>query len=1663
MNQNCYGFIVEKYGKWGITKKERMLIFTQDSISYYPIPNDEEFHQNCLAFKNKLKENYDPKKIQELLQGANMTNDIKEKFPKPKQKSEILWKNFENEKINEERFRIFEKGLDKEQLKNENKDWDIVMTKNEQDFIARIRAEFANTKSKIEKDESKNQKKADENQNNKNVGQNNQFTHYKFLQSLEDIYQILWEEYYKEKFNSSKKPEPGKLAELELSIKLVVNEFTKYCERLAQVILSYLKPPTFNEKNITKIIPIIFPDLFESDEQDHYLIYHFFGITITMTWNVVTYSQEDEENYAKNNADKGEKKRNVNINNQQINNERKESKGMNSMGNNVGGGGQGGGPRDDQFKIIYGTWDYLKANFKQIDYYQNSAPDNISDKSKVLRVPLTCLIDYCGFRFLCECELPGRMKNNDSQKFEPKREIGEKCKSEYFQKCLNLFKELFFCNTSKKGGTFQKNEDNYGSQRSYLDNNKNGPEVEKTPYEKLFDIVNDYFSKQDNTGENNLEQKSGQQNKSLFLQTLYNKMGTDNANNAATLSVEYFNINYYEFNNLTEYPRQIAQDNIFFNKKTYFRPELISSSTGKDMNFGEQNFEYRNDKDNLENNKVNDEQNQNKLGIFKERYLNIFNNSLNSFYFKIYDSETMDNLFHSHGINLTSLGYIAEKSESPYVKEFAINEMIARTCKKIIFNILATERMIPFLILIKGKDSVQNAPQPFNSADLPYKYQKLYNKFENKSEQKDDKTITSWSYFKHLKEITLNLSSTTVQDCKYFINMWDLKFTGQQKNNDDATRNEILNITSAEDKKNQKIIGDNEGHNQNKKATTIIADDHIARSKELIALFLNVLFNKTTEKIKVRGKYIDHKGLWKLIRDEVGNYYEIESKEILIFCKLSCMSLPPFLSALEYHTGIKLNWGKVKEDKSEADENYEKEFLSSKNKDHDKKLNFVAKNTTGNFTNKHILNIVWKKEDVLEIAPKTKTFSFNFFVSNDKEKNEEYICNYSQLIINRNLSRVENFDKFMLLRFFYERINKTNNFSLWYIIFFNELKYDSFVENMKENKDLKSEKEENSGGTESNKDEKSKKNAISNKNNECIRLYKYIYEELKKNEQANKNTRYDLSGLLYHNEENNLDDEVNTNKNISYSPYMQKMFSRLGYIMINLAKEIHSIEQTELNLPQGEGNMENNLENNKEENLNDTADLNLKKGKQNSNKDIVTETKQLDGDEVFLHKEIMLRFEVPFTYERHAIELIENFYIKDHPYFCDVKELCGKELLTQWKASYANRRDIEMVIEKYFKDAIDAGLKCLPITNIYLANISLDVGSFYAVREDYLNAVKIYNWAYLPFKNNSQYFQKDYYMYLKRFIKYNIKLGDFRTALALGDELLKENQNFRNEKDSKTTEYLNKNLHLERIVYNLALIALKVKDYEKGLRHCQMIFENKEQTSSANNNDLMTNSNNQKLRKTEYINWQKGKENIFPGSDLINKNMDPRDYETSLRDEEYKVKLKLYMKMIIRSLVFDNKKQYLQAILRFYDSPEEKESLKEPKNMTKEERRLEKQRELSDIKFALPLNSNLNEYFKSKILLSLKNKNRAEDNAEKGPMKEKEQQNSDYELFKKLFKYFRDENVFYSFDKKYKNKKEKEDYEEEEQKDDIDKKNVENNDKNINEEEEEEIEEDMKS
>ena len=54
MNPNYYGFLIEKYGKWKINKKERVLIFSQEGVSYYPLPDDKEFYQKLQSSKNDI-------------------------------------------------------------------------------------------------------------------------------------------------------------------------------------------------------------------------------------------------------------------------------------------------------------------------------------------------------------------------------------------------------------------------------------------------------------------------------------------------------------------------------------------------------------------------------------------------------------------------------------------------------------------------------------------------------------------------------------------------------------------------------------------------------------------------------------------------------------------------------------------------------------------------------------------------------------------------------------------------------------------------------------------------------------------------------------------------------------------------------------------------------------------------------------------------------------------------------------------------------------------------------------------------------------------------------------------------------------------------------------------------------------------------------------------------------------------------------------------------------------------------------------------------------------------------------------------------------------------------------------------------------------------------
>ena len=1538
-NSNFYGILVEKYGKRRLTTKERVMIFDEKELTYYPLPDDK-------PSRNFLKET-----SRRIKSGEKRFESIND-FDLSKYKKSITDMQIKPEKIPLEKAKLMDDSTENNHytirysnIEGDNEiEWEFYMNDNEFEIFNKIQNGILEMKNKTNKKNS-SQKKIEESQTNKTNIQGNQFTNYKFVQNLEIIYQSLWTEYIKEYTSSSKKA--SKLIELELSIQLIVNEYTKYCERLAKIILSYLKKETFKDRNKAKIIPIIFESILESETKDHYLIYYFFGITITMTWGLITYRSHRESNSEI-------------INNTQTTN------------NNIRNSSNYSEDNSD-LKIIEGTWSNLKANFLNSQSEQNNSfLNSYNIKGQSNRVPLTCIIDYCGFRFLCEYDFCGVPKNLDSMKIETKREIKE-IQGDLFNKCWDLFNELFSCNDNKKDSN---QKEDIEINKSIVDGEKKQNQ-EKKPYEKLFDVVNDYFNKIDSDKDN---PSSGSQSKNIFFYEQKEKYALNNNKQRGqniipqSQPIDYIDIKYNDFkNNLTEYPEQNYQVNeILFHKNIFFRPELLSLITGKDNTFNEAPFHNRRDsenkKDNIDNNKSNDLQSQMKVErLYKEKYLNIFVNSLDSFYFKIYDSESFDNLLHSNGINIASLGYIADKAKTPFIKEFCLNEMLARTCKKIIFHILAEDRIYSYLSYMESLPTV-NFPS-FPSLYLPYKYQKLYNLYEIKSESKVENK-TEWSYFKYLKETYANIGSASSDLYKFYFNLWDPRQNSSQKNNDENVRNDILNINN-EDKKNK--LNENDIHNQNKKQNNIIPDDHIPQAKKKITLFLNVLFNHTKERIRVKGKLRNHKELWNFLTEEIKNYYKVESKEILLFCKLKCMSIPPFLKAFEYHSGINLYWGNVKDD-IEAN-------FSNKNDFNVK--NFYPPNSNLNYTNRHLMNIVWKPEYILDISSKKKTFSFSHFLSNEN-KSDEYICNYSQFIINRNLSFIDNFDKYMLLRYYYEKITKKNAFSTWYVVFFHELKRNELL-NEKEISLIQQEKTSKNDSDEQ-KDDKVNQATVLSKKNECLDLYKYIYNEIITLSVNNPNTEMDLTGMIYQNTENLM---IIKNENsisaILPCPHQKKNFMRLAYIMINISKEIQEIMEKLYN-----GNNENNSNNN----------LSLHGSNNNYFSPKSSNTFNFDPK---VSTTLELKNQ-PFYYEIQAIELISNFYILTHPYLSDIKQLIGKELLKKWKITNTNNQELENLIEKYFKESTENGLKCLSKNNIYLANLSLDAGTFYAIRNDYINAVKIFKHAYIPFKQNSQDFPKDYYMFLKRFIKYNIKLGDYKTALDYGDELIQEHSMFRGEKDSKIADYIHKNLHLERVIYNLALVALKIKDYDKGLKHCQNIFLDKGNFSQINSLNNDPNNIFFKKKKTEYVSWMRGKEYDYPCRGLENE----KDYDKKVKDVEYHLKLKLYLKMIIRSLKDDNKNAYLSALLRIFDSSEEKKEIKRIGNP-----------DLNRVRSQLEGKGDLGDYFRGKILVSLKNKNRDDDiQIDKMQNKEKEQ-NSDYESFRILYCYFKNDNVFYSFiDKK---------------------------------------------
>ena len=126
-------------------------------------------------------------------------------------------------------------------------------------------------------------------------------------------------------------------------------------------------------------------------------------------------------------------------------------------------------------------------------------------------------------------------------------------------------------------------------------------------------------------------------------------------------------------------------------QKSYYRPEIIFRYDRENNINGDK--EINNETEFNKNIKKYVHMNLNNPldKEFKDKYIHCFINCLNTFYYKPYDSASLTGIFHYYGVNLSYLGQVCEQTKVPHIRELCVIEMIARVCKKLLFNIMASK------------------------------------------------------------------------------------------------------------------------------------------------------------------------------------------------------------------------------------------------------------------------------------------------------------------------------------------------------------------------------------------------------------------------------------------------------------------------------------------------------------------------------------------------------------------------------------------------------------------------------------------------------------------------------------------------------------------------------------------------------------------------------------------------------------------------------------------------------------------------------------------------------------------------------------------------------------------------------------------------------------
>ena len=665
---------------------------------------------------------------------------------------------------------------------------------------------------------------------------------------------------------------------LELLIYYCYNIFIKHCEKVVIKIINDLS--TFKTKNDIlkngKLHPIIFPNPFSlTQENNAVLLYSIWGVNYTLTWNNLK------------------------------------------------------GSFNKILTKTKGKWKGLKNFFKQKNCFQDlltKISTVCCNTSEFPSIPLSCIIDYNGFRVFCESDIFANEDYLVGLKLDLVQDKSAAFIRELTKYILENNDEItneytnknVFCNISNQIIANEKAFDLEKSlegilndfKKSFL-NNKNGDINFKDT--KFYRSENQMIRIAKNLVNNNpsLEEGGvGEETFSKYFQESLSKQTKYDFFYLINFDISVPILTKKLSKKKAFYRQEIFINNIDFKKYLELVKEEYQNNEEK-VDDVEPNEEIKNDSEE-DNNEENEEDenninNRNNSNYYKEdpnneeenfakinsqkRFLELISKStfqndpsieqelsekfkinfelllmaLDSLYLVPYNSETLKICFHYYGINLRYLGKIAERSTIPHIRELCLIDMFARVCKKIIFDLL-------------GQNTFEKATNAF---------------YSNVKKITGKDCLIPLSFKEHYGGDYLTMITLPIEETKFlFYNGMEIK--GLYLQNEEYPFKDLDESSNGNNSElNEELFDSNYGSFKN----------------EQVLNFFNILFGSNTQtnnnKLIIYETEINNtKELWDFIIKKIRKAYHIENDDIFMYCNLDSISILPLLSSIQYHTGI---------------------------------------------------------------------------------------------------------------------------------------------------------------------------------------------------------------------------------------------------------------------------------------------------------------------------------------------------------------------------------------------------------------------------------------------------------------------------------------------------------------------------------------------------------------------------------------------------------------------------------------------------------------------------------------------------------------------------------------------------------------------------------------